>query len=112
MMYDTLHANLEEKEWPKALAEVAKHVIHIHISENDRGTPGTGHVQWAETFAQLKKMKDDGWLTIESLGRSMPDLAAETWIWRDLFPSTVEVITVGSEIIVVECDRLLIRMIW
>src|SRR6266705_2841671 len=56
MMYDTFHANLEEKNPPKALAEVAKQVIHIHISENDRGTPGTGHVQWAETFAQLKKM--------------------------------------------------------
>ena len=95
MMYDTFHANLEEKNPPKALAEAAKHVIHIHISENDRGTPGTGHVQWAETFAQLKKMKYDGWLTIESFGRLLPDLAAATRIWRDLFPSPEDVYTEG-----------------
>ena len=95
MMYDTFHANLEEKDGPKALAEAAKHVIHIHISENDRGTPGTGHVQWAQTFAQLKKMKYDGWLTIESFGRLLPDLAAATKIWRDLFPSPEEVYTEG-----------------
>ena len=95
MMYDTFHANLEEKNPPKALAEAAKHVIHIHISENDRGTPGTGHVQWAETFAQLKKIKYDGWLTIESFGRLLPDLAAATRIWRDLFPSPEEVYTEG-----------------
>jgi len=95
MMYDTFHANLEEKDGPRALAEAGKHVIHIHISENDRGTPGTGHIQWAETFAQIKKMKYEGWLTIESFGRLLPDLAAATKIWRDLFPSPEEVYTEG-----------------
>ncbi|SRR6266566_4784978 len=95
MMYDTFHANLEEKDPPKALAEAARHVIHIHISENDRGTPGTGHIQWAETFQQLRKMKYDGWLTIESFGRALPDLAAATRIWRDICPSPEEVYTDG-----------------
>ena len=52
--------------------------VHVHISENDRGTPGTGHVHWDETFAALHKVKYDGWLTIEAFGRALPDLAAAT----------------------------------
>src|SRR4051812_30856653 len=36
MMYDTFHANIEEKDPPAALANVATHLIHFHISENDR----------------------------------------------------------------------------
>jgi D-psicose/D-tagatose/L-ribulose 3-epimerase len=69
--------------------------VHVHISENDRGTPGTGHVHWAETFKALKQIKYDGWLTIEAFGRALPDLAAATKIWRDLFPSAEEVYTKG-----------------
>src|SRR5262249_15870966 len=65
------------------------------ISENDRGTPGTGHVHWDETFRTLRKLGYDGWLVIEAFGRALPDLAAATKVWRDLFPSDVEVYTQG-----------------
>src|SRR4051812_23297594 len=65
MMYDTFHANIEEKDPPKALAGVRDDMIHFHISENDRGTPGSGHVQWKETFKTLREINYDGWLTIE-----------------------------------------------
>jgi D-psicose/D-tagatose/L-ribulose 3-epimerase len=99
MMYDTFHANIEEKDGPAELARYREHVIHVHISENDRGTPGTGHVQWEETFRTLKRIKYDGWLTIESFGRALPDLAAATRVWRDLFPSDVEVYTQGYKFI-------------
>jgi D-psicose/D-tagatose/L-ribulose 3-epimerase len=99
MMYDTFHANIEEKNGPAELVKYGRFVNHIHISENDRGTPGTGHVQWAETFAAIKKIKYDGWVTIESFGRALPDLAAATRVWRDLFPSDVEVYTRGYKFI-------------
>src|SRR5262249_19318515 len=59
MMYDTFHANIEEKDVAKAIASVAEQIIHVHISENDRGTPGTGHVHWDETFRALRKAKYD-----------------------------------------------------
>ena len=99
MMYDTFHANIEEKNPPQVLEQVAQHVVHVHISENDRGTPGTGHIQWAETFKTLRKIKYDNWLTIEAFGRALPDLAAATRVWRDLFPVDVEVYTKGIEFI-------------
>src|SRR5688500_7614977 len=99
MMYDTFHANIEEKSGPAELVKYGRFVNHIHISENDRGTPGTGHVQWEETFRAIKKIKYEGWLTIESFGRALPDLAAARRVWRDLFPSDAEVYTQGYEFI-------------
>src|SRR5579883_2179106 len=99
MMYDTFHANIEEKNIPETIAAVMDRVIHVHISENDRGTPGTGHVHWDETFRALRRAKYDGWLTIEAFGRALPDLAAATRVWRDLFPKADEVYTQGLRFI-------------
>jgi D-psicose/D-tagatose/L-ribulose 3-epimerase len=95
MMYDTFHANIEEKDISQAIASVAGSFIHVHISENDRGTPGTGHVHWDETFRALRQAGYDGWLVVEAFGRALPALAAATRVWRDLFPSPEEVYTQG-----------------
>jgi D-psicose/D-tagatose/L-ribulose 3-epimerase len=98
-MYDTFHANIEEKNIPQAIASMEDTYIHVHISENDRGTPGSGHVLWDETFKALRKAKYDGWLTIEAFGRALPDLAAATKIWRDMFPSPEDVYGNGFKFI-------------
>ena len=94
-MYDTFHAHIEEKDPAAAIRAVAPMLAHVHISENDRGTPGSGQVNWAATFGSLKEIKYDGWMVIEAFGRALPDLAAATRIWRDLFPSAEEVYTKG-----------------
>ena len=70
-----------------AIKAIRKHMIFVHVSENDRGTPGKGHVPWAATYKALRAAKYDGWLTIEAFGRSLPALAAATRVWRDFFPS-------------------------
>ncbi len=85
-MYDTFHANIEEKDPVAAIKTIKRHMIHVHISENDRGTPGKGHVPWPETYKALRAAKYDGWLTIEAFGRALPALAAATRVWRDFFP--------------------------
>ncbi len=85
MMYDTFHANIEEKSIAQALSECADHLAHVHVSENDRSTPGKGGVNWSETFAALKKIRYDRSLTIEAFGLSLPALAAATKIWRRMF---------------------------
>ncbi len=99
MLYDTFHANIEEKNPPAALAAVAEQLIHFHISENDRGTPGAGHVQWLETFQALRRMRYDGWLTIEAFSRVLPELAAATRVWRDFFPSHDDVYENGLKFV-------------
>jgi D-psicose/D-tagatose/L-ribulose 3-epimerase len=94
-MYDTFHAHIEEKDQARAIASLGDRFIHVHISENDRGTPGTGQVHWDATFKALRQAKYDGWLTIEAFGRALPELAAATKVWRDLFPNPEEVYTQG-----------------
>ncbi|MER9426928.1 sugar phosphate isomerase/epimerase [Mesorhizobium sp. M0408] len=82
-MYDTFHANIEEADPIGAYTRNRKNIVHIHISENDRGVPGRGHVPWKETFSAIRKSGYDDWLTIEAFGRSLKDLAAATKVWRD-----------------------------
>lgn len=98
-MYDTFHANIEEKDPIIAYVENAASFYHFHVSENDRGTPGTGHVPWAETFRAVRASGYDGWLTIEAFGRALPALAAATRVWRDFFPSREEVYVEGGKFI-------------
>jgi len=86
MMYDTFHANIEEKSIINAL-EVCKDVmVHVHISENDRSTPGKGGVNWKETWRGLKNIGYKDLLVIEAFGQGLPALAAATKIWRKMFP--------------------------
>lgn len=86
-MYDTFHANIEEADPIGALTRNRAEVVHIHLSENDRGVPGRGNIPWAETFAAIKSIGYDDWLTIEAFGRGLPDLAAATKVWRDFAES-------------------------
>jgi D-psicose/D-tagatose/L-ribulose 3-epimerase len=86
-MYDTFHANIEEADPIDALKRSRDEVVHIHLSENDRGVPGRGNIPWAETFAAVRDIGYDDWLTIEAFGRGLPDLAAATKVWRDFSES-------------------------
>jgi D-psicose/D-tagatose/L-ribulose 3-epimerase len=98
-MYDTFHANIEEKDPIAAIGAVRPHLSHVHISENDRGTPGRGHIDFASVFRALKGAGYDEWLTIEAFGRALPPLAAATRVWRDFFPSPAQVYREGFTLI-------------
>ncbi|WZO96950.1 sugar phosphate isomerase/epimerase [Isosphaeraceae bacterium EP7] len=89
MMYDSFHAHIEEKGQASAIESCIDKVIHIHCSENDRGVPGTGQVDWDGYFSAIKASGYDGYLTIEAFGRALPALAAATKVWRDLFPDAM-----------------------
>ncbi len=98
-LFDTFHANIEEKDPVGCIIKTAKNINHIHISENDRGTPGKGNIPWKETFNAIKEIQWNGWLTIEAFGRALPDLAAATRVWRDFFPNKEEVYEEGYKFI-------------
>ncbi len=97
MMYDTFHANIEEKNLAEAIRCCAAETVHVHISENDRSTPGEGHVDWATTFKTLKEVGYDGWFVVEAFGLALPDLAAATKIWRRMFPTEEHLATKALE---------------
>lgn len=87
MMYDTFHANIEEKSITRAIHACADVLCHVHISENDRSTPGQGNVRWCENFDALRQINYQGWLMVEAFGLALPELAAATKIWRKMFES-------------------------
>jgi D-psicose/D-tagatose/L-ribulose 3-epimerase len=84
VLFDTFHANIEEKSIADGYRTVARHLKHVHTCENDRGTPGSGHIEWDQVFAALREIRYDGWLTIESFGSNITEIAAAAAIWRDL----------------------------
>jgi D-psicose/D-tagatose/L-ribulose 3-epimerase len=85
--FDTFHANIEEKSIPEACRSVGRHLKHVQVSENDRGTPGSGHVDWNGLFSVLTEMHYDAWLTIESFGPNLGEFSSAVCIWRDIEPS-------------------------
>jgi len=84
ILFDTFHANIEEKDIAAGYRTVGAQLKHVHTCENDRGIPGSGHVEWKAVFAALRELKYDGWLTIESFGFALGDLSAAAAIWRDI----------------------------
>ncbi len=82
-MFDTHHSNIEEKSIEKAIQEIAPYLAHVHISENDRGTPGKGLVHWDRVFHALKEINYEGWYTIESFSRADADFANMINVWRE-----------------------------
>jgi len=99
VMYDTFHANIEEKSPAQALRDCADVLCHVHISENDRSTPGEGNIRWELTFDVLKEIGYDGWLMIEAFGLALPEISAATKIWRRMFPSEEYLATEGLQFI-------------
>jgi D-psicose/D-tagatose/L-ribulose 3-epimerase len=87
LLIDTFHANIEEKTIGETLRTAARHLKHLHTCENDRGIPGSGHVDWPVFFSTIKEIGYNGWMTIESFGFSLGELSAAAAIWRDLAPT-------------------------
>lgn len=97
LLYDTFHANIEEKDPVGVIKPHIDRINHVHLSENDRGTPGKGHVPWSETFQAIRSTSYDQWYVIEAFGRSLPEVAAATRVWRDFFASKEDVFGLGHD---------------
>jgi D-psicose/D-tagatose/L-ribulose 3-epimerase len=87
MMYDTFHAHIEEKNTPAAIRALKGCLAHVHISENDRSTPGSGNVRWTENFDALQEIGYDNLMVIEAFGLSLKRLIPATKIWRRMYES-------------------------
>ena len=106
LMYDTFHAHIEEADPRAALQSCADVLVHFHASENNRGTPGSGQVDWDTTFDALGEIGYDGWVVIEAFGDSLPDLAAATKVWRRTFTSEEQLARDGAAFLRPRLQRL------
>jgi len=86
LLLDTYHMNIEEKDFYDPIVAAGDQLFHLHASENDRGIPGTGLVQWDRVFQALREINYEGVITIESFVTTVPEIAASTCVWRSLAP--------------------------
>lgn len=87
IMLDTFHMNIEENSMGDAIRKVGTRLLQVHSNENNRGTPGAGHVPWKEVAQALKDIKFDGVLVIESFTSKVKSIARAAAIWRPLAAS-------------------------
>jgi len=80
--FDTYHMNIEEKGFEAAIVECAKWLKYIHLSESDRGTPGTGNVDWGGIFRGLARIGFAGDMVLESFVHLHPDIGRALSVWH------------------------------
>jgi len=92
---DTYHANIEEKGFEAALADGQGKVRYVHLSESDRGVPGSGNIDWKSVMSALKGANFSGDLVCESFVNMMPQLASALSVWRPVARDRAEVLEIG-----------------
>ena len=81
---DTFHMNIEEKGFRDPILRLGDRLRYVHLSESDRGTPGTGNVRWDELFAAFSETGFDGRLVLESFVHPDPEMTRLAALWRDV----------------------------
>jgi D-psicose/D-tagatose/L-ribulose 3-epimerase len=87
LLVDTFHMNIEEKDIPAAIRKAGSKLFHFHSCENDRGTPGAGHVEWKEVVSALREINYQGPVVIEAFTTEITEIARAVSLWRPLAPS-------------------------
>lgn len=90
VLLDAFHMNIEEPNIELAIERVGDKLIHVQVSENYRGTPGTGQTRWDAYKRGLEAVNYKGVVSIESFTPEIKELAGAVCIWRPLVPSQDE----------------------
>ena len=92
---DAYHMNIEEDDFRAPVELVAKHLVHFHLSESHRGIPGRGTVDWEAIMGALGDAGYTGCVGLESFAEASDAMRGATCIWRDLAPSSDELVREG-----------------
>lgn len=97
LLLDTFHMHIEEKDTPAAIrsARRAGVLAHFHASENDRGTAGSGQVNWSGATEALARARYDGWVVLETFSQSNQTIRKAVSCWRPFYDSVEEFLTRG-----------------
>lgn len=87
VILDGFHMNIEEPDPEAAIKLAGDKLIHFQVSENYRGTPGTGQTPWAAYKRGLEAINYKGVISIESFTPEVKELAGAVCIWKPLVPS-------------------------
>lgn len=89
-LLDTFHLNMEEKDIRAAIKGAADKLVHFHVSDNDRGVPGSGHIPWDHVKAGLADAGYDGWIVAEMFVIAGNPASADLNIWRNIEPEPTD----------------------
>ncbi len=95
IMVDGFHLTIEEANLEEAIKLAGKDLIHVQVSENHRGTPGTGLTNWQSFRKGLEAVNYTGAVAIETFTPEIKELAGAVCIWRNLAPSQDQLATDG-----------------
>lgn len=93
---DTFHANIEEQNIARAIGSLGSSLRHLHMSENDRGLLGSGHVGFEEIIDVLKVAEYRGFLMIEGFGYSPEERDGPGVLWADMSVSPEQMAKSGA----------------
>ena len=65
---DSFHMNIEERCPAAAIRAAGTRLMHLHVSANDRGAPGSDHVYWGAIAEALREARYRGALVLEADG--------------------------------------------
>jgi D-psicose/D-tagatose/L-ribulose 3-epimerase len=85
---DLFHLGIEEKHVGNALRAAGRRLVHLQVAENDRGTPGTGSLPWADVADALHEIGYGGRVVIETFSDRVEAIARAAAIWRPLAPDS------------------------
>ncbi len=90
ILLDSFHMTIEERSLEEAILNAGDKLIHVQVSENYRGAPGSGQTRWGEIKRGLKSIGYDGVISIESFTPDVKELAGAVCIWKPFADSQDE----------------------
>lgn len=93
VLLDSFHMNIEEKDPPAAIRAAGSTLVHYHVSDNDRGRPGSGRYDFPADAAALKDIGYSGWVVAEMFVMAGHPSSRDLNIWRDIEPDPTEAAT-------------------
>lgn len=88
LMFDSFHANIEEQNMAAAIQRMGNRLVHVQLSENDRGILGRGHVDFSAILNALDQIGYSGMVSVEAFSTKL----AAANIWRKMFDSEMQLV--------------------
>lgn len=81
VILDSFHMSIEERDVEQAIKSVGDKLIHLQVSENYRGAPGSGQTPWDAYKRGLESIGYNGIVSIESFTTQNVELAGAVCFW-------------------------------
>ena len=90
VLLDTYHMNIEEDSIGDAIRTAGNKLVGFHVGENNRKTPGRGHLNWDEIFVALKDIHYGGRIIAEPFVMCGGEVGRDIFVWSNLIEDTSE----------------------